>query len=74
MLQRMKAASALIFELPLIEKKKHTSAPNDIEGYGQTYVVPDQQTLDWNDSTFFIIYPVQHRNMKYWPTKLPDFE
>ncbi|KAM7499291.1 hypothetical protein LguiA_023705 [Lonicera macranthoides] len=73
-LQRMKAASASFFELPFIEKKKYASAPNDIEGYGQTYVVSDQQKLDWNDSTFLIISPVHNRNMKCWPTKLPDFE
>ncbi|MBA0872030.1 hypothetical protein Goshw_005031, partial [Gossypium schwendimanii] len=48
-LEKMKAAVAAFFELPFQEKKKYAKAENEIEGYGQNFVVSEHQKLDWSD-------------------------
>ncbi|EXB65269.1 Protein SRG1 [Morus notabilis] len=72
-LSKMKAAVAAFFDLPLEEKKKYSMAENDLQGYGQAYVVSEQQKLDWGDLFFLITCPLEDRNMKYLPTTLPGF-
>lgn len=69
----MKAVVAAFFELPLVEKKMYSMAPNDVQGYGQGYVVSDEQKLDWNDLIFLITSPLRYKNMKYWPNTLTGF-
>ncbi|KAH6805669.1 hypothetical protein C2S51_030500 [Perilla frutescens var. frutescens] len=73
-LTRMKAAMADFFDLPLSEKKKYGMATNDVQGYGQGYVVSDDQKLDWNDLLFLIAMPPESRNIKYWPLTIPGFK
>ena len=53
-LHKMKAAVTDFFELPLEEKKKYAMAANDLQGYGQAYVVSEQQKLNWCDMIFLI--------------------
>lgn len=70
----MKAAVAAFFDLPLEEKKKYSMLENDLHGYGQAYVVSEDQKLDWGDLIFLVTCPVEARNMKYWPNKVPGFK
>ncbi|KAL8552005.1 hypothetical protein ACS0TY_000893 [Phlomoides rotata] len=72
-LTKMKTAMAEFFNLPLSEKKKYAMALNDIQGYGQAYIVSEDQKLDWNDLLFLITLPTNLRNMKYWPLTIPGF-
>ena len=74
MLTKMKAAVEAFFALPLVEKQKYAMAANDLQGYGQGYVVSDQQKLDWNDLMFLMTLPTKYRNFKYWPTTIPGFK
>ncbi|KAJ0959978.1 hypothetical protein J5N97_000268 [Dioscorea zingiberensis] len=37
------------FQLPLEEKKVYAQQPGSIEGYGQAFVVSEEQKLDWGD-------------------------
>ncbi|KAL1535592.1 hypothetical protein AAHA92_28353 [Salvia divinorum] len=73
-LAKMKAAMAGFFDLPLSEKKRYAMAANDVEGYGQGYVVSEDQKLDWNDLLFLITLPAKARNVKYWPLTVPGFK
>ncbi|XP_059669208.1 protein SRG1-like [Cornus florida] len=73
-LHKMKAAVTAFFDLPLVEKKKYAKAANDLQGYGQIYVVSDEQKLDWNDMILLMTLPTNCRNMKYWPTTIPGFK
>ncbi|KAK4480264.1 hypothetical protein RD792_013330 [Penstemon davidsonii] len=73
-LPKIKAAVEKFFDLPLLEKKKYAMAANDIQGYGQGYVVSEDQKLDWNDLLFLMTLPHNFRNMKYWPIPVPDFK
>ncbi|KAH6762695.1 hypothetical protein C2S52_020128 [Perilla frutescens var. hirtella] len=69
----MKSAIAEFFYLPLSEKKKY-AMQNDIHGYGQVYVVSEDQKLDWNDALVLMALPYNIRNMKYWPLSIPGFK
>ncbi|KAK1378007.1 Fe2OG dioxygenase domain-containing protein [Heracleum sosnowskyi] len=72
-LHTMKAVVESFFELPLVEKKVYAMAHNDFQGYGQGYVVSDDQKLDWNDLLFLITSPLMYKNMKHWPNTLTGF-
>lgn len=69
----MKAAAAAFFELPPEEKKMYSMASNDLQGYGQAYVVSEQQKLDWSDILFLMTLPIKDRKLNYWPTRVTDF-
>lgn len=73
-LTEMKAAVANFFDLPLSEKKKYAMATDDVQGYGQAYVVSEDQKLDWNDLLFLIVLPAKSINRKYWPLNIPGFK
>ena len=73
-LHNVKTAVEAFYDLPLEAKKKFAMAENDIQGYGQAYVVSEHQKLDWNDLTFLITQPPEYRNFKYWPSALPSFK
>lgn len=73
-LDGMKAAVAAFFDLSLEEKKRYAMPENDLQGYGQAYVVSEQQKLDWGDLIFLMTRPIEDRNMKYWPTAVPGFK
>ncbi|KAG6384067.1 hypothetical protein SASPL_156137 [Salvia splendens] len=55
-------------------QKRYAMAANDVEGYGQGYVVTEDQKLDWNDLLFLITLPDKARNVKYWPLTVPGFK
>lgn len=68
-MQGMKNCASEFFELPLEEKNKYGTTPHDIQGYGQAYVVSEEQKLDWSDILGLLIYPPEFRNLKFWPEK-----
>ena len=73
-LHKMKAAVAAFFELPLEEKQKYAKGVNGIQGYGQNFVMSEQQKLDWSDMIYLITVPPENRNFKFWPLSLPGFK
>ena len=73
-LYKMKAAVSGFFELPLEEKKKYGKAANEIQGYGQNFVVSEHQKLDWSDMIYLITVPPENRNFKFWPISVPGFK
>ncbi|KAJ0044941.1 hypothetical protein Pint_06347 [Pistacia integerrima] len=73
-LDNMKAAVAAFYELPLEEKKKYAMAENDLQGYGQGYVVSEEQKLDWGDLIFLMTLPPEIRIFKHWPLTSPGFK
>ncbi|XP_021825498.1 protein SRG1-like [Prunus avium] len=73
-LQAMKDAAAEFFELELEEKNKIAMPPDDIQGYGHTHVVSEEQILDWSDSLSLFVYPSRYRKLKFWPTTPKEFK
>ncbi|KAK6935019.1 Non-hem dioxygenase N-terminal domain [Dillenia turbinata] len=72
-LGKMKSDVMEFFGLPLKEKQTYAQPPNSIEGYGQAFVVSDDQKLDWGDMLFLVSQPNFTRNMTLWPTSPPSF-
>ncbi|PIA32654.1 hypothetical protein AQUCO_04400085v1 [Aquilegia coerulea] len=54
----MKIDTYQFFRLSLEEKKAYSQLPNNIEGYGQAFVVSEEQKLDWGDMLFIMSLPV----------------
>jgi len=67
LIKRMKDAIDEFFKLPIEEKETYAMLSNDIQGYGQAYVVSEEQTLDWGDALILFIYPDRYRNLRFWP-------
>ncbi|KAJ9690868.1 hypothetical protein PVL29_013162 [Vitis rotundifolia] len=50
-----------------VEKKKFWQQPEDIEGFGQAFVVSEEQKLDWADMFYMIILPTHLRKPHLFP-------
>ncbi|CAI0396516.1 unnamed protein product [Linum tenue] len=62
---KMKADIQEFFSQPLEEKMEYAQLPNGIEGYGQAFVVSEEQKLDWGDMLYINAQPINRRNMRY---------
>lgn len=61
------------FRLPLDEKRAVAQGPTGIEGYGQAFVVSDDQKLDWADMLFLSTQPPEYRSPAFWPSRPSTF-
>ncbi|CAL5188623.1 unnamed protein product [Lathyrus oleraceus] len=63
LVENMKIDVEQFFNLPMEEKKKKFSqTPNDIQGFGQLFVVSDEQKLDWADMFYINTLPLDSRH------------
>ncbi|XP_024996960.1 S-norcoclaurine synthase 1-like [Cynara cardunculus var. scolymus] len=69
----MKVVTKEFFKLGLEEKMKCAQTPTTIEGYGQAFVVSEDQKLDWGDMLFILPLPIPQRNLRFWPLNPPSF-
>ncbi|KAL6642698.1 hypothetical protein ACP70R_020879 [Stipagrostis hirtigluma subsp. patula] len=69
----LKKDMAEFFELPLEAKKAYSMLPNSLEGYGQAFVVSEDQKLDWADMFALVVRPNESRDMRFWPADPPSF-
>ncbi|CAN6172588.1 unnamed protein product [Urochloa humidicola] len=67
----VKASVEGFFGLPAETKKRFAQEQGQLEGYGQLFVVSEDQKLDWGDLLYLFTQPPHHRNMRFWPDK-PD--
>ncbi|KAK3183082.1 hypothetical protein Dsin_030368 [Dipteronia sinensis] len=72
-IEKMKIDIQEFFKLPLEEKMAYAQLPNTIEGYGQAFVVSEDQKLDWGDMLFLLSQPASIRNINLWPTNPASF-
>ncbi|KAG7955755.1 hypothetical protein I3843_11G087900 [Carya illinoinensis] len=68
LIEQMKTDTEDFFKLPLEEKKAYAQLPNNIEGYGQTFVVSEDQKLNWGDMLLILPQPILQRNLRFWPS------
>ncbi|RLN41313.1 S-norcoclaurine synthase 1-like [Panicum miliaceum] len=61
------------FEQPLEAKKEWSQQADSLEGYGQAFVVSDDQKLDWADMLYLQVHPSESRDMRFWPTHPESF-
>jgi hypothetical protein len=53
--------------LPMEEKKKFWQTAEDIEGFGQLFIVSENQKLEWADLFFTTTLPSYARNPRLFP-------
>ncbi|XP_038722155.1 protein SRG1-like [Tripterygium wilfordii] len=70
LVEKVKKQVQEFFDLPMEEKKKCWQQPGDLEGFGQAFVVSEEQKLDWADMFYIITLPIQLRNPHLF-AKLP---
>jgi hypothetical protein len=64
---------AEFFKQPLEAKKVYSMTPGNLQGYGQHFVVSENQKLDWADLFCLVLRPIDSRDMKFWPSHPPSF-
>ena len=69
-LEKVKKEVQEFFNLSMEEKKKYWQRPGDVEGFGQSNVVSEEQKLDWSDTFIMISLPENLRKPHLFP-KLP---
>lgn len=57
LLEEFNAEVVKFFELPYAEKKKLWQQPDNHEGFGQLFVVSEEQKLDWSDMFYITTLP-----------------
>ncbi|KAH6834198.1 senescence-related gene 1 protein [Perilla frutescens var. hirtella] len=61
------------FNLPMEEKEKFRQQEDDVEGYGQVFVVSEEQKLDWGDMFFVTTFPTYLRKPHLIPNLSAPF-
>ncbi|KAJ0728158.1 putative codeine 3-O-demethylase [Helianthus annuus] len=57
LLEKLKKETQEFFNLPLEEKQKYGQTAEDLEGFGQAFVVSEEQKLDWSDMFSIVTLP-----------------
>ncbi|RHN42326.1 putative thebaine 6-O-demethylase [Medicago truncatula] len=70
LVENVKMGAKEFYNLPIEEKKKFSQKEGDVEGYGQAFVMSEEQKLDWADMFFMITLPSHMRKPHLFP-KLP---
>ncbi|CAN6445577.1 unnamed protein product [Victoria cruziana] len=70
---QMKEEIQGFFSSPFEEKKSLSQVPGEIEGYGQAFVVSNDQKLEWSDMFYFVTLPVNLRKPHIWQMLSPSF-
>lgn len=73
LLRDMKKRTQEFFDLPLQAKKRYEQKPGGLEGYGQHFVISEEQKLEWCDMFFLRTLPTQVRNLEFWPRQPPSY-
>ncbi|XP_049382383.1 protein SRG1-like [Solanum stenotomum] len=67
LVEKVKKDTQDFFNLPLEEKEMLKQADGDMDGYGQAFVVSEDQKLDWADMFFLTTLPTQFRKQHIFP-------
>ncbi|MFQ6642435.1 hypothetical protein Gotur_017614 [Gossypium turneri] len=67
LVEKVKMEVQEFFNLPMEEKKKLWQKPDEIEGFGQAFVVSEEQTLNWGDMFYMITLPTYLRKPHLFP-------
>ncbi|KAI8525758.1 hypothetical protein RHMOL_Rhmol13G0254900 [Rhododendron molle] len=70
LLEKVKLEVNEFFNLPMEEKKKFWQTSRELEGFGQAFVVSEEQKLDWGDMFALTTLPTHLRKPHLFP-KLP---
>ncbi|KAE9595704.1 putative thebaine 6-O-demethylase [Lupinus albus] len=68
LVENVKIGVKEFFNLPMKEKKKLRQKPGDLEGFGQLFVVSEEQKLEWADMFSMNTHPLYTRNPHLFPS------
>ena len=68
-----KGGHSKVLSTPLEVKNAYAQDPGGLQGYGQVFVVSDDQKLEWADRFALFTQPPQARDMSYWPIQPHTF-
>ena len=66
-MEKIKLEIKEFFNLPMSEKKKFWQTSENMEGFGQLFVVSEDQKLDWNDMFYMNSLPRKSRMPHLFP-------
>ncbi|XP_052181878.1 protein SRG1-like, partial [Diospyros lotus] len=66
-MEKVKLEVQEFFKLPMEEKKRFWQEPGHVEGFGQAFVMSEEQKLDWADMFYMITLPTHIRNPHLFP-------
>ncbi|KAK4858339.1 hypothetical protein QYF36_014909 [Acer negundo] len=67
LVEKFKSEIGDFFKLPIEEKNKYKQQEGDVEGYGNAFVVSEEQKLDWGDMLYFTTLPIHLRKPHLLP-------
>ncbi|KAM0052245.1 putative (S)-norcoclaurine synthase [Helianthus debilis subsp. tardiflorus] len=67
----MHSKSQGFFNLSPEEKKLYAQQPGSLEGYGQAFVISEEQKLEWCGMIFLKAIPPHTRKLQFWPKQQP---
>ncbi|WCJ27724.1 2-oxoglutarate (2OG) and Fe(II)-dependent oxygenase superfamily protein [Euphorbia peplus] len=67
LLEKMKSQAEEFFKLPMEEKKRFWQYPGEMEGFGQLFVVSEEQKLEWSDMFLMVTHPLHLRKPHLFP-------
>ncbi|BAT93185.1 hypothetical protein VIGAN_07210900 [Vigna angularis var. angularis] len=67
LVEKVKLEIKNFFDLPMSEKKRFWQSREHMEGFGQAFVVSEDQKLDWADLFFMTVLPKQLRMPHLFP-------
>lgn len=67
LVEKLKLEMQNFFNLTIEEKKRFAQEPGDVEGYGQAFVVSEEQKLDWGDMFYMVTLPTHLRKPHLLP-------
>ncbi|KAI6705612.1 hypothetical protein NL676_008574 [Syzygium grande] len=67
LVEEVKLGIQEFFKLPMEEKRKFWQEEGDLEGFGQSFVVSEEQKLDWSDIFFMVSLPRHLRKPRLFP-------
>ncbi|CAI8595580.1 unnamed protein product [Vicia faba] len=67
LVENVKIGVQKFLSIPVEEKKKFQQTPEDMEGFGQMFVVSENQKLEWADLFFTTTLPSYARNPRIFP-------
>ncbi|KAG8365584.1 hypothetical protein BUALT_Bualt18G0120600 [Buddleja alternifolia] len=70
LVEKFRSEVVKFFELPMEEKRKLWQHPDNHEGFGQLFVVSEEQKLDWSDMFYITTLPTNLRQIHLFQ-KLP---
>lgn len=72
-MEKMKSETQELFNLSVEEKKKLWQTEGDVEGFGQAFVVSEEQKLDWSDMFYLLNFPTNLRKTHLFENLPPTF-